>query len=351
MKSKVNIILLLSLFSFCFYACSNIGSNPSDVLSKYLDARYNFEHKKAYSYLSKEDTSVKSIDEYLSEKKDNEAPISKVFADKIDYKITKVEKNKDKAKAIVELTVPDGQQIFGDLMGSFLSKLFNEDFDEEKIASKIKEKYKDEGIPMTTKKDTMNLVKEENKWRVYLNWKAEKQKKKIKNLLSEAEELEEENPNKAIKKYKKILEFDSQLVNQIKGVKKIENKISTIEEQQKYLENKIQLYDLNAEYYDTFLEDNIPGVTFKLKNNGERTLTEISVTVYFKDSEGNVIFEEDYNPVLISDYSDDKPLKPNYIWSLNKDKFYKAESVPSEWEEGEVSAKITDIEFDNNSKN
>lgn len=44
--------------------------------------------------------------------------------------------------------------------------------------------------------------------------------------------------------------------------------------------------------------------------------------------------------------SDNKPLKPNYIWQLERGKFYQAKSVPDEWKAGSVSAKITDLEFE-----
>ena len=60
------------------------------------------------------------------------------------------------------------------------------------------------------------------------------------------------------------------------------------------------------------------------------------------------IAEETYYPILVAKYSfsgDNKPLKPNHIWQL-REKFYTASSVPTEWEEGSVSAKITNIEFE-----
>jgi len=118
------------------------------------------------------------------------------------------------------------------------------------------------------------------------------------------------------------------------------------EEKQSYI-SKVKLYSFEAKYYSTYLDGRVPGVEFKLKNEGDRTLTEVEVTVYFKDASGNVIAEEDYHPVLVSEYSftNGKPLKPNYIWQLEAGKFYQAKSVPSEWQEGNAVAKITNIEF------
>ncbi|MGA7985240.1 MAG: hypothetical protein WCA01_08690, partial [Burkholderiales bacterium] len=87
---------------------------------------------------------------------------------------------------------------------------------------------------------------------------------------------------------------------------------------------------------------------FKLRNKGTRSLRKVEVTVYFQDASGAVIAEQEYNPVLVTKYSfgdDNKPLRPNYIWQLERGKFYQAKSVPTEWKEGAVKAKITDIEF------
>ena len=109
----------------------------------------------------------------------------------------------------------------------------------------------------------------------------------------------------------------------------------------------IELYDLKAKYYKTYLDKHVPGVEFKIRNKGNRVLNKVEVTVYFDDEGGNTIAEESYTPVLVSKYSfrDNKPLKPNYVWQQERGKFYKADSVPSEWKEGAVAAKITDIEF------
>jgi hypothetical protein len=118
-----------------------------------------------------------------------------------------------------------------------------------------------------------------------------------------------------------------------------------------YLKN-LEIYDFKARYYETYLENRTPGVEFKIKNNGTETLEMVKVTVYFKDAQGNTIAEENYTPVLVSSFSlsDNKPLKPNYIWQLERGKFYTAKSVPSEWKEGAAEIRITDLRFEGESK-
>lgn len=119
-------------------------------------------------------------------------------------------------------------------------------------------------------------------------------------------------------------------------------------EEAAYIRDNLRLYDLEAKYYDSMLDGRVPGVDFKLKNNGTRTLNQVTVKVVFQDAQGKPIAEEEYNPVIVVEHSfsgDNTPLRPNYIWQNEKGHFYSAKSVPSEWAEGKATATITAIEF------
>ena len=119
-------------------------------------------------------------------------------------------------------------------------------------------------------------------------------------------------------------------------------------EQELYIKNSVTLYDVSSRMYTSILEEQEPGVKFKLKNTGDRTLTEVEVTFYFLDSTGAVIAEESFYPVLATGFSrsNRKPLKPGYVWQQEEGKFYAADKVPSEWKVGSVRAAITDIRFE-----
>lgn len=119
-------------------------------------------------------------------------------------------------------------------------------------------------------------------------------------------------------------------------------------EEAAYIKQNLRLYDLEAKYYDSMLDGRVPGVDFKIQNNGSRTLNGVTVRVVFYDATGNPIAEEEYHPVIVSDYSygsDNTPLRPHYIWQQERGQFYQAKNVPSEWAAGKASATITDIEF------
>jgi hypothetical protein len=304
--------------------------SAKDVLSSYLDASLKSRTEEAYGYVSTEDKSVKSLSEYKSENNKKDSPLAAVIVSNVSFKVLNVTETGNTASANVQITLPDMGAMLKDLMGAAFSSAFSGK-DKGEMEKEIAKKYETGQVPTTTKNEEFHLVKEKDGWRVFLDWKAKKAEKekeeKIASLLSDAKQLRKSKKlSGAIQKYEEVL---------------------AIEKKKNYLSNVV-LYDLKAKYYETYLEKKVPGVEFKIKNKGDRTLKEVQVTVYFKDAKGTVIAEKEYHPVLVTKYSfggDNKPLKPNYIWQMERGKFYKADSVPSEWKEGAVSANITNIEF------
>lgn len=353
MSRKITQFAIVCLISLTILGCGKLsGPSPNEVLDNYLDASLKGRYKEAYSYVSAEDKAIKDLQSYLKENENEDSPFAQAIVSRVSYKILKLEKSDKKATADVEITLPDFGSIFADIMGAAFISAFGggDDKEMEKILAK---KFENGEVPLITKKETFSLVKEEDGWKVFLDWKTEKIKKErqaeIQALLAEAEELKKSKKlHGAAEKYEQILELDSEMVDAKERLKETKKEIKSFEEKQAYVKNVV-LYDLKAMYYKTYLEEKVPGVKFKLKNKGNRTLKKVEVTVYFKDANGTIIAEEDYHPVLVTEYSfigDNKPLKPNYIWQMERGKFYKADSVPSEWKEGAASAKITNIEFE-----
>jgi hypothetical protein len=56
-------------------------------------------------------------------------------------------------------------------------------------------------------------------------------------------------------------------------------------------------------------DEPVPGVVFKLQNNGERALNKVQVTVFFRDAV-IVIAEGNYPPVYVGEYWIDRDVKP-----------------------------------------
>jgi len=84
-------------------------------------------------------------------------------------------------------------------------------------------------------------------------------------------------------------------------------------------------------------------VSGTIVNSGDRTLRRVSIRVYFLDKRRVRIGEEDYHPVLVTDWGmgDNTPLRPNY----REDFQYSLEAnAPSGWA-GQVEVEIVEIDF------
>ncbi len=108
----------------------------------------------------------------------------------------------------------------------------------------------------------------------------------------------------------------------------------------------INLYEFEATRIDTFTQKNLAAVRLKLKNNGDRTITEVEVLIEFRDGEGRAIHEETIAPVSSSSWTRSSTLKPGFISSMAEGKYFTFENVPSEWETGKASAVIVAVSLE-----
>jgi len=353
MKIPVYKILLAFLAICALSACdSNDFPDPDEVLSDYLVAVYTGQNDVAYSYISSEDKSVKSLKDYLAENKSRANPVAKEFVDDFEVRIVSLNQSDTDAQIKVSIILPD---LDGMLKGleQTSGNTQKSQIDPKKAAEILKKKYEDLDVPTVYKNDSFHLIKQQGAWKVHLDWQAELLQKareeQIAKLLAEARELRKSDSGleAAIEKYKEVLELDSNMVIAIHGIKDTEREIKEYQQKQEYIKN-VSLYDLESKFYTTFSKTKVPGVRFKIKNNGARLLREVEVTVYFKNANGTVIAEERYRPVLAMKKSfsgNQVILKENYIWQMEEGNFYKAEGVPTEWQEGAVEARVTNIKF------
>lgn len=137
------------------------------------------------------------------------------------------------------------------------------------------------------------------------------------------------------------------LVRESSGWKVIDAQIAEERERNEYREN-VKIYDFVAKRYDPISQKNMPRISFKIKNEGNRSLDRIEITAYFQDKNSNIIYEESLYPVFVSSasyFNEDKPLKPGYIWQQEPGQFYTLPKVPSEWVEEKTIIKVTSIRF------
>lgn len=111
--------------------------------------------------------------------------------------------------------------------------------------------------------------------------------------------------------------------------------------------DSLQISEFEAAYYDDVLDGETAGVRLKVQNQGSRVVSSVRIAVYFRDQGGDVIFEKELTPFSTESFMDaDPPLRPNYIWSMDERQFYKIKGVPSEWDEGNATIEIIDVNFE-----
>lgn len=342
-------VIILAGIAFAFLR-PTAEKKVKRTLTVYLDGILKNKPINAYAVVSSIDRSAKTEDEYLMESEDT--TFDGLLADRASYTIDSIAVADAEATAYVSITSPDLEEIVARFMPEALAAAFSEDEDEiEEVQKKVNALTESDEVPTITEKETFHLVLEDTEWRMFMDWekqaREEAQRLEIQRLLADAKSLKEDgDPQKAIEAYSRILDLDSTISAAQSGIQEATREIAALREKEEYFRD-VELYDFEAKYYEAILDGETPGVSFKLRNNGNRTLSQVKVTVFFRDRNNRVIFEDNYYPVSPSSWSSDskKPLKPNYIWQMERGKFYTAKSVPDEWQEGNAVARITDIDF------
>lgn len=116
----------------------------------------------------------------------------------------------------------------------------------------------------------------------------------------------------------------------------------------RYVEN-IDIIELSSKRIDTFTHKGIPAIRVGLKNNGDKSITYLKATIFFKDKDGLAIYEKDITPInteaISFERDTSKPLRPNYIYELPTDKYITIDAPLSQWDEGEIDFEIVEIKF------
>ena len=151
----------------------------------------------------------------------------------------------------------------------------------------------------------------------------------------------------ALTTYQKLAEIPDQILAAEIGIEETTKAMSDLTEKLGYVGN-IEITEFVARRIDTYSSKNVPAIRISIKNNGERSLDEVKVTFYFRNQSGEIIYEDDYRPVFVSEYSfggDNEPLKAGQIKEMAEGKYYTLGSPLSEWQDGNATAKVVDFKF------
>lgn len=177
---KCSIIRGLFVCGLCLFlaGCATGGdeSKPDDALSLYVSAYMNGNYEEAWQYLSSEDRAAKSLEVYVTERKDSGSFLTRNLHRLMRHDIremTLVDGNHARAK--VEISIPDFRAIVGEISGALEaadypeSALENVSFVRQNVGA-FEQKYQTKGIPRRTLQENVELVKEGRQWKVRAGW-------------------------------------------------------------------------------------------------------------------------------------------------------------------------------------
>jgi hypothetical protein len=151
-------------------------SKPDDAISLYLSAYMDGRYEEAYQYLSTEDRQAKSLEAYVTERKDSGTFLARNLHRLIRYDIREVTLvDENHARARVEISIPDFRAIVVELSSALEaaaypeSALENVSFVRRNVGT-FEQKYQTEGIPKRTLQETFELVREGGQWKVRAGW-------------------------------------------------------------------------------------------------------------------------------------------------------------------------------------
>jgi tetratricopeptide (TPR) repeat protein len=325
---RVAVLLMLVLWAT---GCAT-GPSPKEVMGKYLDAYGKGNYEEAYPLLSSSDKAAKSLDAF-SESEESE--FMAILGPKVSYQVKGIKTEGKKAKATVEIEAPDIKGVFGELLGKIMAMVLGGEQDDKALEKMLAERVQGKNWPTTTRTEYYDLVKEQDGWKVFLNYEGIDKSQELKNKAEILETQKKYSEAKsALEEATKLNPKDTEIPGKIKAMDK---KATEYNERKMYFD-KIEVRNVSVE------PNNLGqlGVFGEVKNRGDRTLRAVAITVYYLDKEGNGIHEKTYFPVLATGelYGDNQPLKPNYGRTF----WYRVDRAPSDWAK-KVKVAVTDVEF------
>ena len=110
----------------------------------------------------------------------------------------------------------------------------------------------------------------------------------------------------------------------------------------------IEIDITSAKYIRTYTKGRVPGLRFRVKNNGARTIERLVVVVFFLDVNDAPIGEEEISLITnFGMFSDTGLLKSNYSMKIpdDPDEYRVSPHITSEWKPGNVQLVIKEIQF------
>jgi hypothetical protein len=179
MKSLFIIAVLLSLSAVRHSAAAEKTANfqePMLVLQNYLRATYARDYMDAYRYIASADRRVKDMNRYVQQRgafNGFALELARKLAEFIEIDLVRKQETANHLQAVVEYNVPDPKKLSALLLNWDPYRLNRLSSNERKqLQDLLVQRRRDGSLDMIKGEEKFDLVKEDNEWRIFLNWSA-----------------------------------------------------------------------------------------------------------------------------------------------------------------------------------
>lgn len=359
---KILTTALITCLCLVFCACNDNElktktdfSKSERVVETYYKSLFNGDYATAHSLLYERDRWFVFENEFESRFRLNTFPYPQYTAYLFDYKITALNQEPAKAAVTVQVTVPDLTELTTTLGERLFDATYGGPSDKELRSLVDGTEY-----DFKTLTFTHHLIKDEDVegdiWFMFFDFETEEA---VAQLVRRGDFNKDSGKLKELaaarENYEKALVLLPGNVKALEGLATVETNVALLQEKDLYIKEKLELFDFVAKDYKAENTEQVaaPGVTFKLRNNGDKVVTKIWVKVTFLNADGSVASAETIEP--LNDYVHpaggqvNDPLMPGEIWQFQDPAFYMTISTgakwQADWQPGQGNAVITDIEF------
>lgn len=148
--------------------------DPALVLQAYLRATYARDFVEAYRFISTADHNVRDLNRYVQQRGPFAGftlEVAKKLSESIEIKFTERQETPNRIRAAINYKVPDPNKLSPLLLNWDAYRLNSLAPEERKrIFDAIDKKNRDGSLEMSDGEEKFELVKENEEWRVFLNW-------------------------------------------------------------------------------------------------------------------------------------------------------------------------------------
>lgn len=114
--------------------------------------------------------------------------------------------------------------------------------------------------------------------------------------------------------------------------------------EEEYIEQYVEITNYHIGMHSGY-RGKEPGISdISIKNNGDKDITELTITVYFQDENGKNIAEDSF--MIIGGLFGGDTLKMNYSWRMENNRYYEFKNLADEVDISRNSVKVTEIKFE-----